>query len=406
MTLVLALAVLVGVLLGLLGGGGSILMVPLLVVVARLDARVAIPTSLLVVGTASLTALACNARRGHVAWRVGVLFGLASMAGAYAGGRLAHHVPSAWLLASFTGMMAITGFAMLRRRAAPEPAGAPAELGGAALVRAGVVGVGVGALTGLVGAGGGFVIVPALVLLAGLPMRLAVGSSLLVVSMNAFAGLAGALGHVSLDWAFAGSLAGATAAGSFVGATLAPRIAPARLRTGFAWLVIAMAAFLTYQQATPAVTHLIAADSPTTFAFTFPWLELAGGALIGVSASLLLLFDGRIAGISGIVGGLLRHTPGDTAWRAWFTVGLLLGGAALLLLAPEALGATTVALPLVALAGLLVGFGTRLGGGCTSGHGVCGIARLSGRSVVATLTFMGTGAVATFVVRHVLGGPR
>lgn len=403
MALVLVLGALVGVLLGLLGGGGSILMVPLLVVVARLDARVAIPTSLLVVGTASLTALACNARRGHVAWKVGLLFGLASMAGAYAGGRLAHHVPSAWLLAGFTGMMLVTGLAMLRRRGGPDEPTTPAPLGGVALARAAAVGVGVGALTGLVGAGGGFVIVPALVLLAGLPMRLAVGSSLLVVTMNAFAGLAGALGHASLDWGFAGALAAATAAGSFGGATLAPHVSPAKLRTGFAWLVIAMAIFLGAQQLTSTMTDPLA-FAPSSFAF--PWRELAGGALVGVSASLLLVLDGRVAGISGIVGGLLRHTPGDVSWRAFFTVGLLLGGAVLLVVAPSTLGATTVSLPLVALAGLLVGFGTRLGGGCTSGHGVCGISRLSGRSLVATLTFMGTGALATFFVRHVLGGGR
>ena len=135
-----------------------------------------------------------------------------------------------------------------------------------------------------------------------------------------------------------------------------------------------------------------------------PWSSLLGGALIGTSATLLLLFDGRVAGISGIVGGLLEPAPRETAWRALFVAGLLAGGLLVLALRPAAFGAPVVSLPLTALGGLLVGFGTRLGSGCTSGHGVCGISRLSPRSLVATATFMATGVAAAFVVRHLLGG--
>ena len=136
-----------------------------------------------------------------------------------------------------------------------------------------------------------------------------------------------------------------------------------------------------------------------------PWSSLLGGALIGASATLLLMLDGRIAGISGIVGGLLEQkAPREAAWRALFVAGLLAGGLVLLALRPAAFGEPVVSLPLTALGGLLVGFGTRLGGGCTSGHGVCGISRLSSRSLVATLTFMATGVITAFVVRHVLGG--
>lgn len=127
---------------------------------------------------------------------------------------------------------------------------------------------------------------------------------------------------------------------------------------------------------------------------------LAGGALIGLSASLLLALNGRVAGISGIVGGLLVPTRGDVVWRALFVAGLVAGGIAAYLVSPESFDASGApALPLVALAGALVGLGTRLGNGCTSGHGVCGISRLSPRSLAATLTFMTTGALTVLVMR-------
>ncbi|MDF2693187.1 MAG: putative transrane protein [Labilithrix sp.] len=142
---------------------------------------------------------------------------------------------------------------------------------------------------------------------------------------------------------------------------------------------------------------------------------LAGGALIGLSASLLLLFTGRIAGISGIVGGLMSSSPTttdpterkhDVSWRLAFVIGLLAGGVGLFFVRPQSFdGATTVSPLLVALAGVFVGVGTTLGNGCTSGHGVCGISRLSKRSIAATGVFMATGMVATFVARHLVGGP-
>lgn len=132
------------------------------------------------------------------------------------------------------------------------------------------------------------------------------------------------------------------------------------------------------------------------------WLRgLAGGGLIGLAAAALLLFNGRVAGISGILGGLLIHPqPGDRRWRLWFLAGLLLGpllAAALSLAAPVDL--PTRWLP-VLLAGLLVGFGTRLANGCTSGHGVCGLARGSPRSLAATATFMGSGFLTVYLLRH------
>lgn len=131
---------------------------------------------------------------------------------------------------------------------------------------------------------------------------------------------------------------------------------------------------------------------------------LLGGALIGLAAALMLLGNGRIAGISGIVGNLLRPAPGDVLWRAMFVLGLMGTGAIALRLAPGAFSAAERPLWLVGAAGLLVGFGTRLGSGCTSGHGVCGVSRLSPRSIAATATFTAAGAATVYVARHLLGG--
>lgn len=128
---------------------------------------------------------------------------------------------------------------------------------------------------------------------------------------------------------------------------------------------------------------------------------LAGGALIGLATALLLLLDGRIAGVSGILGGTLqRSEPGEWTWRALFLLGLVTGGVVARLVAPQVLGSAAASLPTLVIAGLLVGFGTRLSGGCTSGHGVCGIARFSKRSIVATGTFMAVAAAVVLVVRH------
>lgn len=133
---------------------------------------------------------------------------------------------------------------------------------------------------------------------------------------------------------------------------------------------------------------------------------LVGGALIGLSASLLLLFNGRIAGISGIAGGVLSSPHrAELGWRLTFLGGLVGGGFLLRALWPQVLGAPVVTgAGWVMAAGLLVGFGTRLGNGCTSGHGVCGLSRGSKRSLLATLTFMATGAATVFLVRQVFGG--
>src|SRR5262245_23620774 len=136
-----------------------------------------------------------------------------------------------------------------------------------------------------------------------------------------------------------------------------------------------------------------------------PVSALLGGVLIGLASVWLLAANGRIAGISGILhglfGGMSASPPGDRGWRAAFLAGLLAAGFIWLAFFPPGASSGSGTIPL-ALAGLLVGFGTRLGGGCTSGHGVCGLGRLSLRSLVAVMTFMATGMVATYVMRHVL----
>ena len=132
-----------------------------------------------------------------------------------------------------------------------------------------------------------------------------------------------------------------------------------------------------------------------------PGPSLLGGVLIGGAAAALLLLNGRILGVSGIIGGLLAPRTGDTSWRLWFIAGLLVPPLVLGLSgatdAPKFLGS----LGIIALAGLLVGFGSRMGSGCTSGHGICGMGRLSKRSIVATLCFMLTGFATVYLTRHV-----
>lgn len=133
-----------------------------------------------------------------------------------------------------------------------------------------------------------------------------------------------------------------------------------------------------------------------------PLTAVAGGAVIGLAAGLLALLNGRIAGISGIVGGLLARVPGDMAWRVLFITGMLASPLVYRLLAPLPPIDIEASPWLLALAGFVVGMGSRYGAGCTSGHGICGISRVSPRSIVATLVFMASGVATVFVIRHLL----
>lgn len=243
--LAVALSVLVGLSLGLLGGGGSILMVPILVYVAGLDPKTAIATSLVVVGTTSAIAAGSHARAGRVRWRTALVFGLAGMVGAYSGGRIAELVPGDRLLLAFTAVMLVTATAMIRGRRSVDVADAPREL---PVVKVLALGASVGLVTGFVGAGGGFVVVPALVLLGGLPMGAAVGTSLVVIAMNSFAAFAGYLSVVHVDWSLALWVTVAAVAGSVVGVRLAGGVPHDTLRRAFGWFVVAMAVLVLAEQ--------------------------------------------------------------------------------------------------------------------------------------------------------------
>ncbi len=134
-----------------------------------------------------------------------------------------------------------------------------------------------------------------------------------------------------------------------------------------------------------------------------PWTALAGGALIGIASAMFVLFNGRIAGITGIMGGLLKPKSGDIGWRLAFIIGLIIAPVIWQLFTSLPAMQIDASNTLLVLAGLIVGISTRYGSGCTSGHGVCGISRLSPRSIIATLAFMFTGFLTVYIVRHVLG---
>jgi uncharacterized membrane protein YfcA len=244
--LAIVLAVLVGLSLGLLGGGGSILTVPLLVYVAGVEAKAAIATSLLVVGVTSAVGALSHARAGRVQWRTGLLFGGAGMVGAYGGGRLAQLIPGEILLLAFALMMVATAVAMLRGRKQVDPTRVHDRLPVGRVLLDGLV---VGLVTGLVGAGGGFLVVPALALLGGLPMPVAVGTSLVVIAIKSFGGLAGYLASVQVDWGLALGVTAAAVVGALVGGRLVSRVHPETLRKGFGWFVLAMGAFILVQEA-------------------------------------------------------------------------------------------------------------------------------------------------------------
>jgi uncharacterized protein len=242
----LALSVLIGVSLGLLGGGGSILTVPILTYVAGLPAKEAIAASLFVVGTTSIVSVVSHARKGRVRWRTGLVFGGASMAGAFGGGLLGGHVPGTLLMIAFALMMVATAAAMIRgRRKAPDGGPGASRLPVTKVILEGLV---VGLVTGLVGAGGGFLVVPALVLLGGLSMPAAVGTSLVVIAMKSFAGLGGYLTSVPLDWGLVAGVTAAAIVGSLVGARLTGIIPENALREGFGIFVLAMGIFVLVQE--------------------------------------------------------------------------------------------------------------------------------------------------------------
>jgi uncharacterized protein len=244
------LGLVIGVLLGLLGGGGSILAVPALVYGAGVPLAAAVPMSLLMVGISSATALLPRLRHGQVAWRIAGVFGAAGAGAAFAGAAANRLVDARVVLLGFAVLMVVAAVQMLRERAAE---GGDCALPGGGVNWRGCLpkaigsGVVVGFLTGLFGVGGGFLIIPALVLLLGLPMASAVGTSLLVIVINSAAGFAAHSGDGNLDHLLTAAFTLAAIAGSLTAARVADRLPADRLRRWFAYLVFAVAAFVTVQ---------------------------------------------------------------------------------------------------------------------------------------------------------------
>lgn len=254
MLLAALLATLIGLALGLLGGGGSILTVPVFVYALGLEPKEAIVASLAVVGATSLFGAVGHWRAGNVDVRVASLFGAVAMVGTYAGARLAVFVSGTMQLALFAIVMLLAAALMLRP---PALARVGPEKEGARRVRSIVAeGFTVGMVTGLVGVGGGFLVVPALVLLGGLPMKQAVGTSLLVISLKSAAGFLGYRGQVDVPWVLVGLFTGVGVVGILLGAHLVRYVPQHALQRAFAILLLVTGGLILYQNL-PAVTSIV-----------------------------------------------------------------------------------------------------------------------------------------------------
>jgi uncharacterized protein len=271
----LALAALIGLSLGLLGGGGSILTVPIFVYVLGFGAKEAIAMSLAVVGAVSLFGAAGHWRAGNVNLRVALVFGLVAMVGTYLGARLAVHFSGAAQLALFAVVMLLAAVFMMREGKPARAAGDEEAMGGAAAPPGGapagrmplglivVEGLAVGALTGLVGVGGGFLIVPALVLLGGIPMKQAVGTSLLVIAMKSASGFLGYLGQVEVPWGFMTLFTAVAVVGILGGTYLVRFVSQAALKRAFALFLLVMGGFILYQNRGVFLPHQEARAHPS-----------------------------------------------------------------------------------------------------------------------------------------------
>jgi uncharacterized protein len=233
-----ALAALIGVSLGLLGSGGSITTLPVLVYVARIPVSQAVGMSLVIVGGTAAVGSYRRFRQGDLAVRPALLFAATGMAGSFFGARLTHLVASRVLLLIFGCLMLAVGMAMLRKRE-DKTSQTTCQL-----LRCLVVGLAVGTITGFLGVGGGFLILPALVLFAGVEMKKALGTSLAVIAVNSLSGLAGQLLYVSFNWRLTIGFLAMAVAGMFLGLAAANRVAADSLRRAFAWVIIALGIFL------------------------------------------------------------------------------------------------------------------------------------------------------------------
>ncbi len=238
-----ALATLIGFSLGIMGGGGSILTVPILVYVLGMDAKLSIALSLAIVGTTSLVGVFNHFRAGNVNLKVAAIFGPVAMAGTFLGAKISKLMSGEAQLILFAIIMLMASFFMIRGRKETE-ADENKKLNIPLLCAQAVV---VGIITGLVGVGGGFMIVPALVLLTGLSMKVAVGTSLFIIALNSFSGFVGYLGMFEIDWAFLAKFSGFSILGILVGSQLVQFISQRMLKKSFGVFLIFMGAFILYK---------------------------------------------------------------------------------------------------------------------------------------------------------------
>ena len=251
MSLIIGLSVVIGILLGLLGGGGSILTVPVLVYLADLSAKSAIITSLIVVCITSAIAVISYARRRLVCWKTGITFGVAGMLGAFIGGRLSAYIPGPILLVLFASVMLLASVAMIRNKTDNKTENncgdnfCPLNLPVSAILFDGVL---VGLVTGLIGVGGGFLLVPALTLLAGLPVQAAIGTSLFIIVLQSMAALAGHANHMDINPDLTALVTVCAVSGSFIGSSLSKVINNHYLKRGFGIFVFSLGSFLLYQE--------------------------------------------------------------------------------------------------------------------------------------------------------------
>lgn len=243
MLLALILGFNIGALLGLLGGGGSILTVPALVYLIGQSPQVAVTTSLAIVGANSAIGVLFHRAHGSLNWRVALLFGGTGMIVSFFAAGLSKLFPESLHMVAFSALMLVIGGLMISQRGKAARRDAPTHID---LPKTIAAGAGVGLVTGLLGVGGGFLIVPALVMLVGLPMHQAIGTSLVVIAMNSFSGFLGHLDGTAIDYGLIFAFVAAGLGGTYLGAQWGQRIAPDRLRTLFAVFVIVLALFLLY----------------------------------------------------------------------------------------------------------------------------------------------------------------
>jgi hypothetical protein len=237
----LALAVLIGASLGILGGGGSMITMPVLVYVAGVDPKRAVVMSLAIVGGTSLVGSYLHYRENNFHGKAAGLFGISGIVGAYFGGMLTHLLPSSWLMLSFAALMLVVGALMLVKR---QEGDGPCECLTWRCLTAGAL---VGALTGLLGVGGGFLIVPALMFTAGVRTKQAIGSSLAIISFNSAAGLLGQLRYTSIDWMLTALFLLASLIGMGFGLVIVRRIPAQRIRFAFGCTLLVVGGFVAYR---------------------------------------------------------------------------------------------------------------------------------------------------------------